>query len=368
MVRVHLVAGARPNFVKVAPLYRELAQRSWCEPRFVHTGQHRDPAMSTVFVDELGLPDPDVTLDVGPGSQAEQTAAVLVAYERVCLAERPDWVVVVGDVTSTLAAALAARKLNIPVAHLEAGLRSGDETMPEEVNRRLVDVMSALLWTHSPDADLALAREGVAADRIERVGNIMIDSLVLLRPRIDERAAAAGLGLAGAPYVLATLHRPATVDGTDELDRAVAALAALAARVPVVLPLHPRTTDRLRALGRWDRIESIAGLRLLPPLPYITFVSLLATASLVVTDSGGVQEEATYLRVPCATMRTTTERPITLSEGSNRLLAWPDLPGALEDALAGTWPLGGPPALWDGSTARRCADSLERRGAPIGAR
>ncbi len=357
---VHIVVAARPNFMKAAPLHRELAARAWCRPVLVHTGQHYDAGMSEVFFRDLGMPAPDHNLGVGSGSHAEQTAGVMVAYEKLCLDRRPDWTVVVGDVNSTMAATLAAKKLLIPVAHLEAGLRSFDRAMPEEINRLVTDALADLLWTPSPDADDNLRREGVAPDRIARVGNIMIDAFELQRVRIEAARTPDRIGVRPGGYAVVTLHRPSNVDARETLAAVVETLRALARDLAVVFPLHPRTRKRLEAFGLLERLAAGPGIVLAEPMGYVEFMSLVRTAACVITDSGGVQEETTYLGIPCLTLRTTTERPITVSEGTNRLVAVADLAAQVGKVLAGEWPKGRKPELWDGRTAARAADSLAR--------
>lgn len=359
-VLVHIVVAARPNFMKAAPLHRELAARAWCRPVLVHTGQHYDAGMSEVFFRDLGMPAPDHNLGVGSGSHAEQTAGVMVAYEKLCLAERPDWTVVVGDVNSTMAATLAAKKLLIPVAHLEAGLRSFDRAMPEEINRLVTDALADLLWTPSPDADDNLRREGVAPDRIARVGNIMIDAFESHRARIEAARTPDRIGVRPGGYAVVTLHRPSNVDARETLAAVVETLRTLARDLAVVFPLHPRTRKQLEAFGLLERLAAGPGIVLAEPMGYVEFMSLVRTAACVITDSGGVQEETTYLGIPCLTLRTTTERPITVSEGTNRLVAVADLAAQVGKVLAGEWPKGRKPELWDGRTAARVADSLAR--------
>jgi UDP-N-acetylglucosamine 2-epimerase (non-hydrolysing) len=354
--RVHVVAGARPNFMKVAPLHRALRATSWCRPVFVHTGQHYDDEMSGVFLRQLGLPAPDITLGAGSGRHGAQTARVMTAYEEACLAERPDWIVVVGDVNSTLACALVAAKLCIPFAHLEAGLRSRDRRMPEEVNRLVTDVLADVLWTPSPDADENLRAEGIPPSRIEMVGNIMIDSYELLRETIDADTTVADLGLEG-PYAVVTLHRPSNVDEDATLSEIVDQLVRVAGRVTTVFPVHPRTAGRLEATGLRTRLEH-AGVRLIDPLDYVGFVGLVRSAQLVVTDSGGIQEETTYLSIPCITVRDTTERPITVELGTNVLASPAEIDDLVARALRGDWATGRTPPLWDGRTAERITRSL----------
>ena len=361
MLKVINVVGARPNFMKVAPLVEAMGRRAdEFSAAVVHTGQHYDARMSADFFRDLGLPAPDVYLGVGSGSHAQQTAAVMQRFEPVVLSERPDWVIVVGDVNSTLACALVCSKLGVPVAHVEAGLRSRDRSMPEEVNRLVTDVLADVLWTPSPDADTNLISEGVDPDRISHVGNIMIDSFELVRPAIEAAGVAEKLGLTRGGYGVVTLHRPSNVDDPYELARLVAALAKVQARLPLVFPVHPRTRARL-AETRLDARLTDAGVRLVDPLSYVEFMSLVTGAAAAITDSGGVQEETTYLGIPCLTLRRNTERPITITEGTNRLVCAETLPDALRHALREPASNRRRPQLWDGRTAARCVSDLRRR-------
>jgi UDP-N-acetylglucosamine 2-epimerase (non-hydrolysing) len=357
---VDLIAAARPNFMKIAPLYHALARESWCRPRIVHTGQHYDPNMSDAFFRDLELPDPDVHLGVGSGSHAEQTGGVMIAYEKAALAERPDWIVVVGDVNSTAACAMVGAKLWIPVVHLEAGLRSRDRRMPEEINRLATDAIADVLWTPSPDADENLMAEGVPAGRIDRVGNIMIDSYELMRGKIELAGTRNKMGLEGARYGVVTLHRPSNVDDPAILGELVEALATASKDLPLVFSVHPRTRKRLGDFGLVDRLATSA-VTLVDPVPYIEFMNLVSGAAAVVTDSGGLQEETTYLGIPCLTLRENTERPITVTEGTNRLVRREELVARVREAAQGRWPAGRKPDLWDGRTAGRCVEALRRR-------
>jgi UDP-N-acetylglucosamine 2-epimerase (non-hydrolysing) len=357
-MRILYVVGTRPNFVKTAPVVAVLRARL-PEGRhaIVHTGQHYDRLMSEVFLEELGVPAPDHMLEVGSGSHAEMTARTMERLEPVLAEERPDLVIVPGDVNSTLAAVLTAVKLGIPVAHVEAGLRSFDLTMPEEVNRIVADRFSELLFLHSAEAVDNLRAEGIPAERAHLVGNTMIDTLVALEDRFRAAGAAARLGVEPGAYALVTLHRPALVDG-PLLPQTLAQLAALAREMPVVFPVHPRTRKMMESLD-----AEHPGLALIEPLGYLDFLSLLADAGAVLTDSGGIQEETTYLGIPCFTLRANTERPITISAGTNTLLGLDPAAIAGIPAALATRPRQPPkpPPLWDGHAAERIADVITKR-------
>lgn len=347
------VIGARPNFIKAAPVIRALRERGVAQ-RVIHTGQHYDERMSDVFFRELELPAPDVYLGVGSGSHAEQTDATMTGLEQAWSADAPALVVVYGDVNSTLAASLVAAKQSIPSAHVEAGLRSFDRSMPEEINRIVSDLLAELLFTTSPEAADLLRSTGVPDERICFVGNPMIDTLLAHRSAFDSTAERDRLRLP-QDYAVVTLHRPSNVDDLDTARTVVHALDGLAELVPLVLPLHPRGRSTLEAAGLRDRDR----LRVVEPLGYVAFLSLVAGARLVLTDSGGIQEETTILDVPCLTMRPNTERPITVSHGTNRLVAPEGVVPAAREILAGPHrPQGPRPPLWDGHAGERIADRI----------
>ncbi len=358
-MRIVYVIGTRPNFVKTAPVISALRQRLPDGGHtIVHTGQHYDRLMSEIFFEELGVPAPDRMLEVGSGSHAVQTARVMERLEPVLLETEPDLMIVPGDVNSTLAAVLVAVKLGIPVAHIESGLRSFDRTMPEEINRIVADEFSELLFLHSDEAVVNLEAEGIAEERMHFVGNTMIDTLVALEDRFRAAGAAARLGHEPGSFVLVTLHRPALVDG-PLLAETVNQLTALAAEMPVIFPVHPRTRKMMEGLGGEQ-----PGLLLTDPLGYLDFLSLLADAGAVLTDSGGIQEETTYLGVPCFTLRANTERPVTIRAGTNTLLGLD--PAAIAGIPAALASRGEerpePPPLWDGHAAERIADVVVAHG------
>jgi UDP-N-acetylglucosamine 2-epimerase (non-hydrolysing) len=353
-----LVAGARPNFMKIAPIQKAFSsRRTGAKVLLVHTGQHYSRNMSDDFFRDLAMPAPDVNLEVGSGSHAEQTARIMIAFEPVCLAHRPDWVIVAGDVNSTIACALTAKKLGVRVAHIEAGLRSRDMSMPEEINRICTDAISDLLFTTDTNANQNLEKEGVASEKIHFVGNTMIDTL------LQHIGDASGLplpdGAAPGSYAVLTLHRPANVDSPERLAVLFEAINAIAGRIPIVFPVHPRTAPKLEA----QTLHS--GIRITEPMSYVPFLGLIARSRMVLTDSGGIQEETTVLGVPCLTMRPNTERPITCEVGTNCLVGT-DPRKILEGATAvlnGNSRPGGIPEKWDGRAAERIVDVLLRFGA-----
>jgi len=359
-----VVAGTRPNFIKVGPLLKQFAVYNSSkkpaalkvEALLVHTGQHYDANMSEVFFRELGIRPPDVNLGVGSGSHATQTAKILTGFEIVCERERPAWVVVVGDVNSTMAGTLVCAKLGIPVAHIEAGLRSNDRTMPEEINRIVTDALADLLLTPSEDANRNLAHEGVPEEKIKFVGNIMIDSLVENLPKARSLDILARLGLESGRFIYVTLHRPSNVDARASLSTIMSGLEQFSRHLPIVFPIHPRTHKKLTEFGMTPRPDG--RLLLLEPIGYLESLCLTENARLVLTDSGGLQEEATFFRTPCLTLRPTTERPVTVTMGSNRLTKFDSLIDDVGTVLGGPERTGQIPPLWDGHTAIRVLEHL----------
>ncbi len=357
---IHLIAAARPNFMKIAPLFHALKREPWANPKIVHTGQHYDLNMSDAFFTDLELPAPHIHLGVGSGTHAQQTGRVMMAYEECLLKTGPDLVIVVGDVNSTVAATLAAVKLGIKVAHLEAGLRSFDRTMPEEINRVVTDALAHLLWTPSPDGDENLQREGVSKDRIVRVGNIMIDSLEMLRSRIESQKVFEEYDLEKGAYGVVTLHRPANVDDPKKLESICESLVRIAKKMTLVFPVHPRTGKNLEQNGLVKILKNEEGLLLTEPLSYIRFMNVVFNCRMVITDSGGIQEETTYLGVPCLTLRPNTERPVTITQGTNQLCEINDFEEKARYFISKGHPEARAIEFWDGNTAYRVVRSIKQ--------
>ncbi len=357
------VAGARPNFMKIAPIMKELDTYSEHDQLLVHTGQHYDANMSQVFFDDLGMRTPDIHLNIGSGSHAQQTAAVMIAFEKVCIEHKPDAVLVVGDVNSTVAASLVCAKLWIPCVHVEAGLRSRDLKMPEEINRLVTDRLADLLLTPSPDGDENLLAEGVAAEKILCVGNIMIDTLLDNCSRAQQQHPVSQWQVKPDEYAVLTLHRPSNVDDPETFGQIIAAIQELSANIPMVFPVHPRTRSKLESFALDTKLIQTPGVKIIEPLGYLPFMSLTSQAKLVLTDSGGLQEETTALGIPCITIRENTERPITVSEGTNVLTgANPQhIIAEAKQVLEGNKKKGSVPKLWDGKTAQRIVAALIRR-------
>jgi len=361
MLKILNVVGARPNFMKMAPIIAAINRRpKEVSQTLVHTGQHYDEAMSTVFFGDLSMPEPDITLETKSGTPSRQMARIMPLFEEVLIARQPDWVVVVGDVNSTIACALVASKLNVRVAHVEAGLRSFDRTMPEEINRLLTDQIADLLLTPSADADTNLLREGIPAERIVRVGNVMIDTLFQQLKRARNSSILDELELRPNDFAVLTLHRPANVDDPESLSRILFAIGAIARKLPVIFPAHPRTQARMREFN----LVAPVGVHVISPLGYLDFLQLWSNARLALTDSGGLQEETTALGIPCLTLRENTERPITIEQGSNRLVGSNPsrIVRAAREILSGRVSYAGrSPELWDGQAADRIVETLIAR-------
>jgi len=361
-VKVVLVAGARPNFMKIAPLWLEMRRfPSDFKPVILHTGQHYDYQMSKVFFEDLELPEPHYYLGVGSGTHAEQTGKIMIEFERAIQKENPNLVVVFGDVNSTLACSVTAKKLFIKVAHIEAGLRSFDLTMPEEINRKVTDAISDILFTPSKDGDQNLIREGVERNQVHFVGNIMIDSLISILKKIGssyEDKVFQRYGLQRNQFVLVTLHRPSNVDDKDSLLRIMNFLNNFSLRIPIIFPVHPRTKKMINELDMSPNTNG--AFKIIEPLRYKEFIALEKSSMFVLTDSGGIQEETTYLNVPCLTLRPNTERPITISQGTNELVSMGNIQEKIELILSGNWKQGKFPELWDGKTGQRIAEILKK--------
>lgn len=358
MKKVHLIVGARPNFMKMAPLYKEFAKyEDEFEVKLIHTGQHYDERMSKFFFDDLQMPKPDEYLEVGSGTHGQQTAKIMERYEKVLLADRPDLVIVAGDVNSTSACAIDAVKLHIPVAHLEAGLRSFARSMPEEINRILTDAISDYLLTPSLDGNENLEAEGISADKIYFVGNIMIDSLRQYQDKASSSNILQNLKIE-KDYGLITLHRPSNVDNKKGLLTILNAFEEISKTTSLIFPIHPRTTKQIKAFDLEDKVEKLKNLHLIPPVGYYDFLKLQMEAKFILTDSGGIQEESTYFGVPCLTLRPNTERPITISEGTNTLvkLETKNIVNEAKKILSGNIKKGKIPKFWDGNTAKRIVD------------
>lgn len=355
------VGGARPNFIKIAPILEAVKKFPSIEPILVHTGQHYDRELSEVFFEELGIPAPDKYLGVGSGSHAKQTARVMIEFEEVLLSEKPRLVTVVGDVNSTLACSVTSSKLHVPVAHVESGLRSFDRSMPEEINRLVTDSLSAILFTTCEDANLNLKREGVKPERICFVGNVMIDSLERHRKIAERSRILDRLSLREKNYGVLTLHRPSNVDDPEVLSRILSAIERIQRRIPIVFPVHPRTRRNLMTTVVRDKVEASKSLILLEPLGYIDFLRLLISSRLILTDSGGVQEESTVLGVPCLTLRENTERPVTVTSGTNTIVGTdPEkIVHEAEETIAGRGKEGRVPPLWDGRASSRIASVID---------
>jgi UDP-N-acetylglucosamine 2-epimerase (non-hydrolysing) len=362
-MKIITVAGARPNFIKIAPLYRAFLKKA---DRFnhliCHTGQHFDKNMSKIFFEELDIPEPDFNLGVGSGSHADQTARIMIEFEKILISENPDLILVPGDVNSTLACSVVASKMGIPVGHVEAGLRSFDRAMPEEINRIVTDVLSEYLFVSEESGLVNLKKEGIADEKIHFVGNIMIDSLVHFLPGIKQSSILERLDLPSGKYTLLTFHRPRNVDTRDKLEKLVGMLNRLSEKTKLVFPVHPRTRKNLEKYSLLGKLDP--GILLLEPIGYIDFLALTRSAGLVITDSGGIQEETTYLGIPCLTVRDNTERPATVSVGTNQLMGT-DLAVVEKEAeqvLSGNIKKGRIPEYWDGRTAERIVDVIEQRG------
>jgi UDP-N-acetylglucosamine 2-epimerase (non-hydrolysing) len=369
MTKLILVAGARPNFMKIAPLMHALKDHGTIQPILVHTGQHYDVKMSGQFFEELNIPAPDINLEVGSASHAVQTARIMEGFEQVCLNEKPDFVLVVGDVNSTAACTLVASKLGIKTIHYEAGLRSNDRTMPEEINRLVTDAISDIFVTTSVDADENLLREGISAGKIHMLGNLMIDSLVAQLPKAQntelvfkllnrDKQIELGNDFMAGKYGVLTFHRPGNVDEKESLTNLVKLWGQISEQIPLVFPVHPRTYKNIQQFGLQPIIDNYPNLFFIEPLGYLQFIHLVSRSCFALTDSGGIQEETTYLNIPCLTVRPNTERPVTVWEGSNKLIKTDEIVSEVGEIIAGRGKHGTTPKYWDGHTARRIVEMI----------
>jgi len=363
-VKTILVAGARPNFMKIAPIMAATKDREFArfQPLLVHTGQHYDPQMSQVFFDQLDIPKPDINLGVGSDTHARQTAAIMIRFEEMLLKERPDLIIVVGDVNSTIACSLVAAKLHIKIAHVEAGLRSRNWNMPEEINRVLTDRLSDFLFTTSKDADENLRQEGIEQEKIFFVGNVMIDTLLRNIEKAEASTILKDLRLRSREYSVLTLHRPSNVDTRDDLAHLFEIFAQIQNKIPIVYPAHPRTVKTIEQFGLKERLAAMPGFRMTEPLGYLDFLKLMKNARFIMTDSGGIQEETTILGIPCLTLRNETERPVTITNGTNILVKKDEkkILGAMDTILAGRFSAGKKPEKWDGRAAQRILRILNK--------
>jgi UDP-N-acetylglucosamine 2-epimerase (non-hydrolysing) len=359
--KVISVVGARPNFMKVAPIYREFLKfKNEVTHIIVHTGQHYDEKMSKVFFDDLELPKPDIYLGVGSSSHSVQTAKIMVEFEKIILEEKPDLVLVVGDVNSTMACSIVASKMLIPLVHVEAGLRSFDNTMPEEINRKVTDVLADLLFITEKSGIENLKNEGINSDKVHFVGNVMIDSLVQYREKSKKSLLLSELGLKENQYILVTLHRPSNVDQKENLEKILTIFEGFTSNLPIIFPIHPRTQKNISTLGLGDRFSNLQNVKIVDPVGYLDFINIMANAKLILTDSGGIQEETSYLGIPCITMRDNTERPITVEVGSNYLIGLnvQEVIKTGNEILSGIMKSHRIPDLWDGKAAERIVKIL----------
>jgi UDP-N-acetylglucosamine 2-epimerase (non-hydrolysing) len=359
-MKIHLITAARPNFMKIAPLYHQLKKYKKYDISIVHTGQHYDKNMFSDIFDDLELPIPDITLEIGGGTHAFQVGSVMIAYEKVLLETKPDLVIVVGDVNATMACAITAKKLHIKVAHLEAGLRSFDMDMPEEINRLVTDSIVDYFWTPSIDANENLVRSGIKSSSIKLVGNIMIDSLEMMRDKINNENTLSSLGIVKDEYVLVTFHRPSNVDDKNILTKIIDILLDISNQKKIVFPIHPRTKQKLEEYNLLDILQNNTNIILQEPLGYKQFMKLVFNSCFIITDSGGIQEESTYLNIPCLTIRDNTERPITVSIGSNTLVNLNNINNNIDDILNKNYRKSSIPILWDGNTAKRIVELIDK--------